>query len=248
MRIRLCLWRFLACIGLLFGSVSMLAEEVGEEYRCEIGLQLGGGYYVGDMHKHVFMEPLEVLGGQFRYKFDQRWALQVKAQRQRITFRNESRDTIFYNPLMHIDAVAEFNFFRFGYNVHDRRVKKITPFVSFGVGMTVFSADVSYKGNDKYLLSGQQPLLLQADSVGVGLYIPLGIGVKWKFHKRWQLQAAWQHQIYIVNGDGLEGVGYLDNSYDLNGVNILNNDYMSTLTIGVVYEFAREKKKCYFCE
>ena len=43
MRIRLCLCRFLACIGLLFGSVSVLAEEVGEEYRCEIGLQLGGG-------------------------------------------------------------------------------------------------------------------------------------------------------------------------------------------------------------
>jgi hypothetical protein len=62
------------------------------------------------------------------------------------------------------------------------------------------------------------------------------------------LQAAWQHQIYIVNGDGLEGVDYFDNSHELNGVNILNNDYMSTLTVGVVYEFAQEKKKCYFCE
>ena len=144
---------------------------------------------------HIFMEPLEVVGGQFRYKFDQRWALQIKAQRQRITFRNETRDTIFYNPLMHVDVTAEFNFFRFGYNVHDRRVKKFTPFVSLGVGMTVFNTEASYKGNENYLLSGQQPLLLQADSVGVSVYIPLSIGVKWKFHKRWQLQAAWQHQI-----------------------------------------------------
>ena len=248
MQCRMCLWRLLLCMGALFSSIFVCAEEVDEEYRCEVGLQVGGGYYVGDMHKHIFMEPLEVVGGQFRYKFDQRWALQIKAQRQRITFRNETRDTIFYNPLMHVDVTAEFNFFRFGYNVHDRRVKKFTPFVSLGVGMTVFNTEASYKGNENYLLSGQQPLLLQADSVGVSVYIPLSIGVKWKFHKRWQLQAAWQHQIYIVNGDGLEGIDYLDNSHELNGVNILNNDYMSTLTVGVVYEFAREKKKCYFCE
>ena len=87
----MCLWRLLLCMGALFSSIFVCAEEVDEEYRCEVGLQVGGGYYVGDMHEHIFMEPLEVVGGQFRYKFDQRWALQIKAQRQRITFRNESK-------------------------------------------------------------------------------------------------------------------------------------------------------------
>ena len=78
--------------------------------------------------------------------------------------------------------------------------------------------------------------------------MPLGFGLKWKFHERWQLQAAWQHQVYLINGDGLEGVAELKDPDNLNGTNILNNDYVSTMTIGVVYEFAPKKRVCHFCE
>ena len=60
------------------------------EYACEVGLQMGLGYYVGDATKVIFMNPREAYGAQFRYKFDLRWAIQVKAQRQRIAF--------FYTP------------------------------------------------------------------------------------------------------------------------------------------------------
>ena len=86
------------------------------------------------------------------------------------------------------------------------------------------------------------------------MYIPIGVGVKWKFAPRWQLQLAWQHQIYMSNGDGLEGVicqddpSKFNDSYQMNGSNILNNDIISTLTLGVVFEFAREKKVCVECQ
>ena len=59
MQSRLCLWRVLFCVGALFSATFTFAEEVDEEYRCELGLQVGGGYYVGDVHKHIFMEPLD---------------------------------------------------------------------------------------------------------------------------------------------------------------------------------------------
>ena len=40
----------------------------------------------------------------------------------------------------------------------------------------------------------------------------------------------------------------LNNSNDMNGFNILNNDLTSSLTIGVVFEFGTREKMCYFCE
>ena len=80
------------------------------------------------------------------------------------------------------------------------------------------------------------------------LYIPLGIGVKWMFAERWQLQAVWQHQIYVQNGDGLEGLPQLNNSHNLNGINIMNNDLVSSLTIGVVFEFWKKGDICVHCE
>ena len=40
----------------------------------------------------------------------------------------------------------------------------------------------------------------------------------------------------------------LDNSYKMNGSNIMNNDVTSTLTIGVVFEFTPQKKLCVLCE
>ena len=47
-------------------------------YRCELGLQGGCGYYVGDATEYVFQDVREAYGLHFRYKFDRRWALQVK--------------------------------------------------------------------------------------------------------------------------------------------------------------------------
>lgn len=241
--------RFIGTLWLLMLPVAVLAEE----YQCEIGLQLGGGYCVGNDlgNEHVFKDAIlnaaEAYGCQFRYKFDQRWAIQAKVQRQRISF--EYAETSYYNPALHIDVVAEFNFFRFGISTYDRRVKRFTPFVFIGVGASAFTKDPSYRGHENYpFLNGQQPLLMQAKEMDFGCYIPLGFGLKWKFHERWQLQAAWQHQVYIVRGDGLEGIAELNNPNELNGANILNNDYVSTLTIGIVYEFGRKKRVCHFCE
>ena len=39
----------------------------------------------------------------------------------------------------------------------------------------------------------------------------------------------------------------LDNSYKMNGSNIMNNDLTSTLTLGIVFEFTPQKKPCVLC-
>ena len=76
----------------------------------------------------------------------------------------------------------------------------------------------------------------------------MAIGLKWKFAERWQLQVAWQHNVYVdKNGDALEGNSAFDNTYQMNGTNIMNNDITSTLTVGLMFEFGRENKPCVMC-
>ena len=195
------------------------------------------------------MHPLETFGGQFRYKFDQRWTLQVKAQRQRIAFREQGTEgSLCYNPMWHADVVGEFNFFRFGERGYDVRVKPVTPYIFIGVGVSVYNEHASIGGDNVY------PLLIgNGNKPKVGMYLPVGIGMKWKFADHWQLQVAWQHQIYFV--DNIEGLPKFDGRqtpnaggrYGMNGTNILNNDLTSTLTLGIVFEFAKERKICRVC-
>ena len=68
----------------------------------------------------------------------------------------------------------------------------------------------------------------------------------------------------MLNGDGLEGViagrkggpdvwladqdKLLNNSHNMNGSNVMNNDVTSTLTVGVVFEFGVKKNRCLLCE
>ena len=235
------------------------------EYTCEVGAQVGCGYYVGDATKMIFMEPREVFGAHFRYNFNSRWAMQIKAQRQRIAFSYRPSATEeqpnplkvrYQNPAWHIDAVAEYNFFRFGLHPFDARIKPITPYLCIGIGISARN-----KIATRVTPTTTYPKFEFLNMNSPAFYIPIGIGVKWKFAPRWQLQACWQHQIYLSdnvegymreydNSEAIKDYGnsILSNSHDLNGSNLFNNDLVSTLTVGVVFEFGKREKQCYFCD
>ena len=84
-------------------------------YNCEVGLQAGGTYYVGecarifdfdklDQQTNSFANIREVFGAQLRYKFDQRWSIQAKGQWQQITYTYLGGD--FNIPITNIFATA----------------------------------------------------------------------------------------------------------------------------------------------
>lgn len=210
-------------------------------YRMDIGLQAGGGYYVGDATEHIFNNPLDVYGAHLRYKFDQRWSLQAKTMRQRITCRNE-KNAIHYNALWNTDLCAEFNFFRFGVDDYDSRIKPITPYIFLGFGVAVYGKNAMPSPQSMYpLLIGQNSL-----TPTVACYFPFGFGGKWKFAERWQLHVSWQHNLYFA--DDIEGLPEYNNKHQLNGSNILNFDLTGQLTVGIVFEMAKEKKICLWCD
>jgi len=211
------------------------AQTNGQPFLCEFGVQAGCGYYVGDGAEHIFTNPREAYGLQFRYKFTKRWALQVKASSQRITGWNydvhmRRMDTKWQNQLINIDVMAEFNFLRFGSgNPYDKRNKPYTPYIFLGIGTGVYGANGYQDANYNRAMA----------------YFPFGIGFKWKFSERAGLNIAWQHNVYFA--DNLENSAYLDDRFELNGSNIMNCDLTGMITAGIVVEFARAKKPCRIC-
>ncbi len=199
----------------LLSAFSVSAQD--KQYLCEWGVQGGIGYYVGDATAHIFNDVQWAAGAHFRYKFDRRWALQVKAQAQDLQIKGYGD-----NLVTSLDVLGEFNFFRFGGKQYDTRVKPITPYIFLGVGAGFYS-----------------------DFTQGGVYFPFGLGMKWKFAQRWGLNVAWQHNLYFA--DNLENEALLDNTYAMNRANILKNDLTSSLTVGIVFEFAEVKKVCRIC-
>lgn len=214
---------------ILLSLTNAAAEQL--PYTCDIGVQGGIGYYIGDAQHHLFLYPREVYGGQFRYKFNNRWAIQVKGQYQKIDFKVKdpagiAADQRLMNDMVNIDAVGEFNFFRYGERTLDTRIKPITPYIFLGLGFAL--------SNDYNQPYGS-----------FSMYLPLGLGMKWRFAPRWQMIVTWQHNLYF--GDRLENVDEYGNTYNMNGTNFFNNDLTGQLTAGIVFEFAQQKGNCKKC-
>lgn len=203
-------------------------------YLLELGMQGGMSYYMGDAQHMIFMHPREAYGAQFRYKFNRRWAMQVKGQSSRIAFKYPvagagfiptETPSVHTNKLISVDAVAEFNFFRLGENYNDPRVKPFSPYIFAGVGVSLYDGSSPYSN--------------------AGFYIPFGIGLKWKFAEHCGLQVAWQHNMYLA--DNLENIDDYNNVEGLNGSNFLNCDQTGNITIGLVFDFLEKKKVCRTC-
>lgn len=220
----------LAFAMLITAPAIMYADN--RPYQCEFGVQAGLGYYVGDATKHVFQNVREAYGAQFRYKFNKRWALQVKGMTQRITgpmddWRTTTIETAtnenWTNQLINLDVMAEYNFFRLSDPEYDRRVKTYSPYIALGIGAA---------------LSGEKFRTFSC-------YLPVGVGFKWKFCRMAGLNILWQHNIYFM--DNLEGMEHMGDTHQLNGGNIMNFDVSSQLVLGIVVEFAQKRKICVSC-
>lgn len=230
----------LLVLFLAFMSV-MSAYSQRTSYLCDFGIQGGAAGYYGDANRiREGAEKWAVMGknirwtagAQFRYKFSNRWALQVKGQYQQLAFSElgkEGKLVPYESHMANVDAVGEFNFFRYGENSTYSRVKPYTPYLFMGFGVAVYGAKCE----------------------NISPYFPIGMGFKWRFAPRWQLVAAWQHNVYFK--DNIESKGTLygaeyDNPQGINGSNIINNDLTWQCTMGIVFEFAKQKSACRHCD
>lgn len=220
--------KVLTAIMILIATVS---SAFAQDYRFEIGAGIGAAGYLGDVNESNFLKHPGISGGAlFRYLPNRRWA--IKANLYAGSISGDSKDDnmvfpdgqtySFSSTLYDIGAQVEFNFFDYGIGASYMKLKRITPYLTLGVGGVLAST------------SGESSFAMN---------IPMGMGVKYKLKERVNL--GFEFTMRKAFGDKLDGLS------DLNGVKSSfgkNADWSSFMMFTVTYEFSKRCKTCHYVD
>lgn len=206
------------------------AQDIVESYKFDLGAGIGMSGYLGDANEsNLLKHPgfAANIGG--RYLFDSRWA--VRAQLSMLTlsgntadFSNvlpDGRQYSFKSTVYDLGFRGECNFFGYGIGETYKRLRRWTPFLAVGVGMTMSSTP---------------------DGSFFALNIPMGVGIKYKFKPRWNLIA--EFSMTKVFGDKVDSAELTD-LYGIKSSFLKNTDWYSSLTVGITYEFGARCVTCH---
>lgn len=218
--------RLAILILLLVFSFGMRAQE----YKYEIGGIAGASFYMGDANKTApFKNPNPALGGVFRYNANFRVAFKGNLAWAKVTGSTEGLENVFPNNaqvkfdrnVIDLGGQMEFNFFPYSDKYAYMNTRRLSPYITFGLGVTVATG-----GNGTF----------------VGPNLPLGVGVKYKVKNRVNLGC--EFTVRKLFGDNFEGNSALDNPYNLGSDWLKNNDWHSMLLLSVTWDFGPRKRPC----
>ena len=206
--------------------------------RLEFGVPTGIGFYVGqrspvdgssllriqaydavgfDGAGSVTSWPgIETFGFVVGYRYDAHWHFNLQTVRQRVAYEEwypNEKHSVYYNAMWHLDAMAEFNILPLGNEASSGQgFYNIVPYVGAGLGLTMYNKDATLRNNKKVGtgdINTMYPMVGGKDhEVGVGMYLPLAVGAKWRVHDNVQLKATFQYQLYLTPSTNLGGGTY----------------------------------------
>lgn len=218
--------RLSTIILLLVYSIGLRAQE----YKYEIGGMVGASTYMGDANKtSPFKSMNPALGGVFRYNANFRVAFKGTLAWAKVTGSTEGLENVFPNNaqakfdrnVIDLGGQLEFNFLPYSDKYAYMNTRKLSPYITCGLGVTVATG-----GGDTF----------------VGPNIPLGIGIKYKVKNRVNLGC--EFTVRKLFGDNFEGNDVLNNPYNLNSDWLKNNDWHSLLLLSVTWDFGPRKRPC----
>lgn len=115
--------RPLLLAAVLFFSVATQAQRDDFIGRSELLLSAGGMNYIGDLNNQsVFGQPHTAASAGLRCRLDNRWALRIEAAGGLLESGDyiERRNLSFRSNLYEVSALAEFNFWNYGYGNTDK--------------------------------------------------------------------------------------------------------------------------------
>ena len=140
----------------------------------------------------------------------------------------------FKNTLGDLSVTYEYNFFPYGTGHEYRGAKRITPFISLGLGMTYVR-----NKNGTWDYSSTSPHSNTKNTMSAN--VPIGLGVKYKIGDRMNLSLDWQMHFSLT--DYIDGV---KDPYRISSSGTFKNtDCYSTLMLALTYSFS---PKCPTCQ
>lgn len=218
-------------IAIFVMALALATTSQAQDYRFEVGPALGMSGYLGDLNRsNLFKHPGVAGGGVFRYIMNSRFA--VKGNLLYAGVSGNSDDCAnkfpadehyeFSRSLIDVGGQVEFNFLHYGMGPRYKNYKRITPYMTLGVGLV---------------------LSMGGGMTNATFSIPMGIGVKYKLKER--LNLGFEFTMRKEFGDKIDGLS------DLYGVKhnfAKNTDWYSIAMFTVTYEFSKRCTKCHYVE
>lgn len=225
--IRVCV---LSVIAIATGTSATYAQEI--PYKYSAGLSLGMSGYAGDASSSLFAHPGLAAEGTFRYQYDARWWFGGNLTYLTLSGNTADMDGVrpggieytFKSSVVDLNGRVDFNFFPYGIGETYKSLKRWTPYVTAGVGVS---------------------LAMCGGNTAFGPNIPLGFGFRYKPSERWNLSL--EFTVTKVFNDHIDGADLSD----LNQIKssfVKNNDWYSRFAVGISYEFGRRCETCHYVD
>lgn len=213
--------------------MSPFRADAQEDYRFDIGGGVGMTGYLGDANtSNLWGHPGWDVEALLRYIANPRWAFKTNLYVGGLSGNSADMTNVFpggqtfkfSTTFYEIGEMAEFNFFNYGIGETYRHLRRFSPYITAGLGMTVWSVD----GKSHF-----------------GFNIPLGVGFKFKVNKRVNL--GFEFLMKKVFSDKLDGDNLAD-PYQIKSSFAKNTDWYSTMTFTISYEFSKRCATCHYKE
>lgn len=208
------------------------AKEVEtDSFKFDAGVGLGMSGYLGDANQsNVFAHPGFAATVSGRYLFaDNRWAIRsvfttasLKGSTADLSGVIPTQEVIeFKSQIYDLGFRGEANFFPYGIGETYKRLKRWTPYLALGIGLTMASCE---------------------GSTYTAASIPMAVGIKYKLRPRLNLALEWCMTRTL--GDHIDGPD-LSDLYQIKSDFLKNCDWHSSLTVTITYEFGRRCVTCH---
>lgn len=218
-------------VALFWTSTPEVAAQ--EDYRYEAGGGIGMTGYLGDANSsNLWSNPGFDGMLLFRYLRSPRIAFKTGFYAGTLSGNTENmadvlpdaRQFKFSTTFFELCEMFEFNFFNFGIGEKYRKLKRWSPYITAGLGATLWLTD-GYTGG--------------------AFTIPLGIGAKYKINERLNLGVEFlMKKTFSDRLDGKE----LSDPHAIKSGFAKNTDWYSTLSVTLSYEFSKRCATCNYKE
>ncbi|MDE6379606.1 MAG: porin family protein [Muribaculaceae bacterium] len=211
-------------------SQKALAQE---DYRFDAGGGIGMTGYLGDANTaSLWSHPGADGMLLFRYIRNPRIAFKTGLYVGTLSGDTEDMTDVlpdaaqfkFSTTFFELSEMFEFNFFNYGMGERYRKLKRWSPYITGGVGATVWTTD---------------------GYTGAAFTLPFGIGAKYKINRR--LNLGLEFLMKKTFSDRLDGRA-LSDPHSIKSGFAKNTDWYSTLTVTLSYEFSKRCATCNYKE
>ncbi len=211
-------------------SHKLCAQET--PYKYSIGVQAGMSGYLGDASTNLFSHPGMAATADFRYQYDSRWIFGGSLGFHTLSGSTADMENVlpggvsydFKSKVYDLNARVEFNFFSFGIGETYKKMKRWSPYLTLGFGVSLATCD----GTSAFAPT-----------------IPMGAGVKYKISER--LNVNLEFVMTKALGDHIDGPDLSDLT-QIKTSFIKNNDWYSRISVGISYEFGKRCETCHYVD